>query len=239
MAVGARDVAAQGGTVVQEAIAAMGAITASSKRIAAIITTIDEIAFQTNLLALNAAVEAARAGEQGRGFAVVASEVRNLAQRSAGASKEIKALITDSVTKVDGGSKLVLKAGNTLDAIMAQVKKVADLIGEISAASQEQAQGIAQVNNAVTQMDGVTQQNAAQTGALSSTAQSLAMEAAGLSTQVAQFRLGQASSGGSVTVETAGAYDNVIPLPGKTGRAWTPPAVVPAATGTDGGVDEF
>jgi methyl-accepting chemotaxis protein len=192
MAAAARDGAEKGGTVVKEAVAAMGAITKASKQIAEIITTIDEIAFQTNLLALNAAVEAARAGEQGRGFAVVASEVRSLAQRSATASKEIKALITDSGGKVDEGSKLVNKSGEMLTEIVGGVKKVADLIAEISAASAEQAQGIEQVNKAVTQMDSVTQQNAAQTEELSSTAQTLAAQAEQFQVLVTKFKLDSA-----------------------------------------------
>ena len=171
MASAAREAAEQGGVVVQDAVAAMGGITEASRKIQEIITTIDEIAFQTNLLALNAAVEAARAGEQGRGFAVVASEVRALAQRSAAASKEIKTLITETGQKVESGSELVIQTGDGLTAIVTQVKKVADLIAEITAASQEQSQGIEQVNKAVTAMDTVTQQNAAQTEELSSTAQ--------------------------------------------------------------------
>jgi methyl-accepting chemotaxis protein len=139
----------------------MSEINASSRKIANIITVIDEIAFQTNLLALNAAVEAARAGEQGRGFAVVASEVRNLAQRSAGAAKEIKALIGESVAKVESGAELVDESGRTITGIMESVRKVTDIVGAISSASEEQASGIEQVNRAVTQMDAATQQNAA------------------------------------------------------------------------------
>jgi methyl-accepting chemotaxis protein len=238
MAAGARDAAEQGGTVVKAAVSAMGAITTSSKQIAAIITTIDEIAFQTNLLALNAAVEAARAGEQGRGFAVVASEVRSLAQRSAAASKEIKTLITDSVTKVEDGSGLVLKAGTTLTEIMAQVKKVADLIAEITAASQEQSQGIEQVNKAVTQMDSVTQQNAAQTEELSSTAQALAAQAEELSAQVAQFKLAAGLGETPVSVGPRDEAKNVIPLKPKT-KGKPAPIPVRAATGTDGDFEEF
>jgi methyl-accepting chemotaxis protein len=161
LAVGARDQADRGGGVVGRAVGAMGEISASSKRIADIIDVIDEIAFQTNLLALNAAVEAARAGEQGRGFAVVASEVRNLAQRSATAAKEIKDLINDSVAKVKAGTELVDESGKSLHEIVASVKRVADIVAEISAASEEQASGIDQVNNAITQMDTTTQQNAA------------------------------------------------------------------------------
>lgn len=157
----ARVQAEKGGEVVSNAISAMGEINQSSKKIADIIGVIDEIAFQTNLLALNAAVEAARAGEQGRGFAVVASEVRNLAQRSAEAAKEIKALISDSVQKVEEGSRLVNESGTTLDEIVNSAKKVSDIIAEIAAASEEQSSGISQVNKAVAQMDQMTQQNAA------------------------------------------------------------------------------
>jgi methyl-accepting chemotaxis protein len=190
LAMGSRDVAERGGQVVDTAVAAMSEINKSSKKIADIITTIDEIAFQTNLLALNAAVEAARAGEQGRGFAVVAAEVRNLAQRSATAAKEIKALIQDSVGKVESGSELVNKSGQTLQEIVTSVKRVTDIIGEIAAASQEQSTGIDQVNRAVTQMDQVVQSTAAQTEELSSTAQSLTAQARQLQALVSKFVLG-------------------------------------------------
>ncbi len=149
LATGSRDVAERGGSVVSDAVQAMEQINNSSKKIADIITTIDEIAFQTNLLALNAAVEAARAGEQGRGFAVVAAEVRNLAQRSAGAAKEIKTLIQDSVTKVQNGTELVNKSGSTLSEIVNSVKRVTDIVAEIAAASKEQLTGVEQVNKAV------------------------------------------------------------------------------------------
>jgi methyl-accepting chemotaxis protein len=161
LADGARDKAEEGGDVVKNAIEAMDGINEASKKISDIISVIDEIAFQTNLLALNAAVEAARAGEQGRGFAVVASEVRNLAQRSAAAAKEIKTLINDSVEKVEHGSGLVNKSGTALEDIVIAVKKVSDIIAEITAASEEQSAGITQVNTAVNQMDQMTQQNAA------------------------------------------------------------------------------
>ena len=161
LSTGAREQAEKGGEVVSNAVGAMTAITESSNKISDIISVIDEIAFQTNLLALNAAVEAARAGEQGRGFAVVAAEVRNLAQRSAEAAKEIKGLIKDSVGKVENGSELVNQTGETLGEIVNAVKKVSDIVAEIAAASQEQSSGIEQVNKAITQLDEVTQQNAA------------------------------------------------------------------------------
>jgi methyl-accepting chemotaxis protein len=188
-AVASRQAAERGGQVVADAVAAMGDINRASRRIADIITTIDEIAFQTNLLALNAAVEAARAGEQGRGFAVVAAEVRNLAQRSAGAAREIKGLIEDSVAKVDAGSTLVHRSGETLTEIVSSVKRVTDIIAEIAAAAQEQSTGIDQVNRAVTQMDQVTQANATQTDQLASTARALAGQAEQLHALVGRFRL--------------------------------------------------
>ncbi|VTR91999.1 chemotaxis partial : Globin-coupled methyl-accepting chemotaxis protein (Modular protein) OS=Candidatus Nitrospira defluvii GN=cheM PE=3 SV=1: 4HB_MCP_1: HAMP: PAS_9: MCPsignal [Gemmata massiliana] len=191
LASSSRDVAEKGGQVVGNAVEAMSEINQSSKKIADIITTIDEIAFQTNLLALNAAVEAARAGEQGRGFAVVASEVRNLAQRSATSAKEIKALIEDSVKKVDAGTELVNQSGTTLGEIVTSVKRVTDIITEIAAAGKEQSVGIEQVNKAVAQMDAVTQKNASQTEEMSATAQSLTDQAAQLRDLVARFKLSE------------------------------------------------
>src|SRR5471032_562070 len=161
LAATASDVARKGGAVVSQVVNTMSSIDASAKKIVDIIGVIDGIAFQTNILALNAAVEAARAGEQGRGFAVVASEVRNLAQRSAGAAKEIKLLIDDSVDKVQAGNKLVEQAGSTMHDVVSSVKRVTDIMSEIMLASQEQSSGIEQINTAVTQMDDVTQQNAA------------------------------------------------------------------------------
>ncbi len=190
LASSSRDVAEKGGQVVGNAVEAMSEINGASKKIADIITTIDEIAFQTNLLALNAAVEAARAGEQGRGFAVVASEVRNLAQRSATSAKEIKSLIEDSVKKVDAGTELVNQSGSTLGEIVTSVKRVTDIITEIAAAGKEQSVGIEQVNKAVSQMDAVTQKNASQTEEMSATAQTLTDQAAQLRDLVARFKLG-------------------------------------------------
>jgi methyl-accepting chemotaxis protein len=191
LAVGAREQAERGGAVVQRAIGAMGEINGSSRKIADIISVIDEIAFQTNLLALNAAVEAARAGEQGRGFAVVATEVRNLAQRSASAAKEIKGLINDSVDKVKVGSELVDESGKTLSQIMESVRKVTDIVAEIAAASEEQSAGIEQVNNAVTQMDNVTQQNAAVVEQASSASKAMEQQSSTLVAQIGYFRLGK------------------------------------------------
>ena len=180
----------------------MGAINDSARRIVDIISVIDGIAFQTNILALNAAVEAARAGEQGRGFAVVASEVRNLAQRSASAAKEIKALITDSVDKVDSGSRLVTQAGATMEEIVQSVRRVADIMEEITAATSEQSAGIEQIHQAISQMDQVTQQNAALVEEAASAAQSLQASAAGLAQQVTVFRTGE---GGHVHAPAAQA----------------------------------
>ncbi|MEN3292626.1 MAG: methyl-accepting chemotaxis protein [Burkholderiales bacterium] len=189
LAVTASEVAVKGGTVVSQVVQTMGSINASSQKIVDIISVIDGIAFQTNILALNAAVEAARAGEQGRGFAVVASEVRNLAQRSAAAAKEIKTLIDDSVEKVDTGSKLVGEAGSTMNEIVDSVKRVTDIMAEIMAASQEQSAGIEQVNQAIGQMDQVTQQNAALVEEATAAAQSLQDQAGKLTEVVRLFKL--------------------------------------------------
>ncbi|WP_162932238.1 methyl-accepting chemotaxis protein [Solimonas sp. K1W22B-7] len=195
LAIGASDIAVKGGSVVSQVVTTMAAINESSKKIVDIISVIDGIAFQTNILALNAAVEAARAGEQGRGFAVVAAEVRSLAQRSAGAAKEIKTLIGDSVEKVGNGSKLVEQAGRTMDEIVTSVKRVTDIMSEITAASQEQSQGIEQVNQTITQMDEVTQQNAALVEEATAAARSLEEQAGGLQASVSRFRLAEQAAG--------------------------------------------
>ena len=189
LAASASGVAARGGDVVRQVITTMGDISASSRKIADIIGTIDGIAFQTNILALNAAVEAARAGEQGRGFAVVAGEVRALAQRSAQAAREIKALIGQSVDNVDTGSRLVGEAGQTMTEIVSQVKRVADLIAEIGSATQEQTTGIGQVSEAVSQLDKVTQQNAALVEQAAAAADSLRGQAQRMNEVVGVFKL--------------------------------------------------
>ena len=189
LAVAASEVAVKGGSVVSQVVDTMGSINESSKKIVDIIGVIDGIAFQTNILALNAAVEAARAGEQGRGFAVVASEVRNLAQRSAAAAKEIKTLIDNSVEKVDVGSRLVNQAGATMQEIVESVRRVTDIMGEISAASEEQTAGIDQINQAVVQMDQVTQQNAALVEEAAAASQALQEQASNLTQAVSIFKL--------------------------------------------------
>ncbi len=203
LAKSASEVAIRGGAVVSEVVDTMASINASSRKIVDIIGVIDGIAFQTNILALNAAVEAARAGEQGRGFAVVASEVRNLAQRSAAAAKEIKALINDSVDKVDAGGKLVDQAGVTMDEIVQSITRVTDIMSEIASASAEQTVGIEQVNTAIAQMDEVTQQNAALVEEAAAAAGSMQDQAATLAEVVSIFKLG---------TERAAAQAKVTPL---------------------------
>jgi methyl-accepting chemotaxis protein len=218
LAMAARQQAEKGGAVVGSAVQAMGAINGASKKIADIIGVIDEIAFQTNLLALNAAVEAARAGEQGRGFAVVATEVRNLAGRSATAAKEIKALIQDSVSKVDEGSKLVDESGRTLEEIVNAVKKVTDIVAEISAASREQSSGIEQVNKAVMQMDETTQQNAALVEQAAAASQAIVEQAQALNEIISGYQVGDEAPAAAAAVDRR-----------STARPWSGGATKPAA----------
>ena len=219
LALSASEVAVKGGVVVSEVVQTMSSINESARKIADIIGVIDGIAFQTNILALNAAVEAARAGEQGRGFAVVASEVRSLAQRSASAAKEIKSLIDDSVGKVDAGSRLVDQAGATMDEIVASVKRVTDIIGEITSASHEQEAGIEQINQAITEMDNVTQQNASLVEEASAAASSLRDQAANLAQVVSVFKLGAASAPASRLQSATPARSDINPSDKKPGQA--------------------
>ena len=231
LAATASEVAVQGGSVVGQVVQTMGEINDASRKIVDIISVIDGIAFQTNILALNAAVEAARAGEQGRGFAVVASEVRTLAQRSASAAKEIKALIDDSVARVDNGSRLVEQAGSTMSEVVASVRRVTDVVAEISAASHEQSDGIEQINQAIVQMDEVTQQNAALVEQAAAAAQSLQEQSVRLSETVGVFKL---SSNDAPRAQAT--RKPLAPRPvttarpaAKTGQAAAPAATSPAA----------
>ncbi|WP_402718943.1 methyl-accepting chemotaxis protein [Janthinobacterium rivuli] len=223
LAIDASQIASKGGVVVSEVVSTMGSINDSSRKIVDIISVIDAIAFQTNILALNAAVEAARAGEQGRGFAVVASEVRNLAQRSSAAAKEIKGLIDDSVQKVEAGSQLVDKAGRTMDEIVQSISHVTQIMNQITDASDEQRAGIEQVNQAIGQMDQVTQQNAALVEEAAAAAESMQEQAAKLAEVVGVFKLDatqqyvSASAGPSVTASAPAAM-----------RAAMRPAIQPA-----------
>ncbi|WP_295747883.1 methyl-accepting chemotaxis protein [Undibacterium sp.] len=217
LAASASEVARQGGVVVTQVVETMSSINESSKKIVDIISVIDGIAFQTNILALNAAVEAARAGEQGRGFAVVASEVRNLAQRSAAAAKEIKTLIGISVEKVEIGTKLVGQAGVTIDEVVTSVKHVTDIIAEISAASQEQSSDIEAINRSVIEMDGMTQQNAALVEEAAAAAQSLQDQASELAKVVSIFKLNAGEQRGQIKAAVAPARRaEVTRLPAKT-----------------------
>jgi methyl-accepting chemotaxis protein len=203
LALSASDVAVRGGNVVSQVVDTMNDINASSTKIVDIISVIDGIAFQTNILALNAAVEAARAGEQGRGFAVVAAEVRSLAQRSASAAREIKSLIDDSVHKVKAGTSLVDQAGATMQEIVDSVKRVSDIISEIALASDEQSAGIAQVNQALSQMDQVTQQNAALVEQTAAAAGTMQQQAESLSGRVSVFKIGQSQDRQSLQLSQA------------------------------------
>ena len=238
LVVSTADVAVKGGQVVGQVVDTMASIKDSSRKIADIIGVIDSIAFQTNILALNAAVEAARAGEQGRGFAVVASEVRNLAQRSAGAAKEIKALIEDSVGKVEAGDKLVDEAGKTMDEIVGSVKRVTDIMSEIAAASHEQSSGIEQVNQAVGQMDEMTQQNAALVEEAAAAAESLQDQASQLAEAVSVFKL--ESGAYSIRPATQMASASVLALPRRPAKpASAMPAPKPKKLASAGRNDEW
>jgi len=239
LALSASDIACRGGAVVAEVVETMGAINESSKKIVDIIAVIDGIAFQTNILALNAAVEAARAGEQGRGFAVVAAEVRNLAQRSAAAAKEIKTLIGDSVEKVDSGSRLVDQAGATMQDVVESVRRVADIISEITGASAEQTSGIEQINQAITQMDEVTQQNAALVEEAAAASEALREQADRLSHLVAVFRIDGTSTAASASAPTPrrparGATRMSGNVAGRRVVSMVPPSATPVPAAVSG-----
>ncbi|MEC4722548.1 methyl-accepting chemotaxis protein [Noviherbaspirillum sp. CPCC 100848] len=246
LAIDASGAAAEGGSVIEQVVGTMSDISASAKQIVDIISVIDGIAFQTNILALNAAVEAARAGEQGRGFAVVAGEVRTLAQRSAAAAKEIKALINTSVERVETGNRLVGSAGSSMQNIVESVRKVTDIMGEISAASQEQTAGIDQINQAVTQMDQVTQQNAALVEEAAAASESLQDQAAKLAQVVSVFKLGAmqgqqqaigtkppAVTGGRPKALPAAAARHIAVAPRHAAVAQRPASRVPARSNGD------
>ena len=233
------DVAVKGGAVVDQVVDTMASIKDSSRKIADIIGVIDGIAFQTNILALNAAVEAARAGEQGRGFAVVASEVRNLAQRSAGAAKEIKALIEDSVGKVDAGGKLVDEAGKTMDEIVSSVKRVTDIMSEIAAASAEQSSGIEQVNQAVGQMDEMTQQNAALVEEAAAAAESMNEQASQLAQAVSVFKLNGMGRSPRTALPASGSAPQLASTAKRLASSQPPARTKKAANGGNDEWEEF
>jgi methyl-accepting chemotaxis protein len=233
LAQAASDVAAKGGSIVGQVVETMGSIDASSRKIVDIIGVIDGIAFQTNILALNAAVEAARAGEQGRGFAVVASEVRNLAQRSAGAAKEIKALIGDSVGQVNVGTRLVQQAGTTMREVVTSVARVTDIMAEITSASREQSVGIEQVNEAIATMDQVTQQNAALVEEAAAAASSMQEQAGRLAQVASRFRLNGAAPA-TVAAPRAAVIKRAAPARSRTAAAAPKkPALAGAKAGGD------
>ena len=232
LALQASGVAVDGGEVVSQVVDTMRGINESSRKIADIISVIDGIAFQTNILALNAAVEAARAGEQGRGFAVVASEVRSLAQRSAGAAKEIKALINASVERVEHGTALVDKAGATMQEVVASIRRVTDIMGEISAASSEQSAGVGQITEAMTQMDRATQQNAALVEESAAAAESLRAQALQLVEAVAVFKLEQGDAGSRGMSTTPLSPVRRAPAPAPRPVAPRPPAAKPKPLAT-------
>jgi methyl-accepting chemotaxis protein len=231
----ASEVAEKGGAIVGQVVDTMGSINDSSRKIFDIISVIDGIAFQTNILALNAAVEAARAGEQGRGFAVVASEVRNLAQRSAGAAKEIKELIGNSVEQVDIGQKLVQQAGTTMNDVVASVRRVTDIMGEITSASSEQSIGIDQVNTAITQMDQVTQQNAALVEQAAAAAASMQEQAMRLADVASSFKLGNEGMHGALSAPAPRAKLQAAPRPAPAPAASKPAPKLAGASAGNGG----
>jgi methyl-accepting chemotaxis protein-1 (serine sensor receptor) len=236
LAATASDVASKGGAVIGQVVETMGEINNSARKIVDIIGVIDGIAFQTNILALNAAVEAARAGEQGRGFAVVATEVRNLAQRSAAAAKEIKALIGDSVARVDAGSQLVNEAGATMHDIVDSVRRVTDIMGEISSASHEQTAGIEQINQAIVQMDQVTQQNAALVEEASAASEAMQDQASKLALVVSVFKLdggARAAAAPAAPARMAKPAVRPAPRPAKISASARPRVLAGAAAASD------